>query len=146
MLAKYGAEGQAEGLALAEQAFRRALEIDPDLPVAHNFYTYFEIEEKGRASEAMVRLLERVKAVAIGDAFDGGDGAAFSFDAEYEAGGNDAAVEYDGASAAIAVVAAFLCAGEVEDVAEAFEEALARLAQELDGLSVDGSAHADFFV
>jgi hypothetical protein len=36
------------------------LEIDPDLPVAHNFYTYFEIEEKGRAPEAMTRLLERV--------------------------------------------------------------------------------------
>jgi non-specific serine/threonine protein kinase len=60
VLAKYGAEGQVESIALAEQAFRRALEIDPDLPVAHNFYTYFEIEERGRAPEAMVRLLERV--------------------------------------------------------------------------------------
>ncbi|HEU4523755.1 MAG TPA: protein kinase [Gemmatimonadales bacterium] len=60
VLAKYGAEGQAESIALAEEAFRRALEIDPDLAVAHNFYTYFEIEEKARAPEAMVRLLERV--------------------------------------------------------------------------------------
>ncbi|HEY7614476.1 MAG TPA: protein kinase [Gemmatimonadales bacterium] len=60
VLAKYGAEGRAESIGLAEEAFRRALEIDPDLPVAHNFYTYFEIEEKGRAPEAMVRLLERV--------------------------------------------------------------------------------------
>ena len=61
VLAKYGAEGQAESIRLAEEAFRRSLEIDPDLPVAHNFYTYFEIEEKGRAPEAMVRLLERVQ-------------------------------------------------------------------------------------
>ena len=58
--AKYGAEGNAESLALAEEAFRRALEINPDLPIAHNFYTYFEIEEQGRAPEAMVRLLQRV--------------------------------------------------------------------------------------
>ncbi|MGH7581089.1 MAG: hypothetical protein ACREM9_12995, partial [Gemmatimonadales bacterium] len=37
-----------------------ALEINPDLPIAHNLYTYFEIEEQGRAPEAMVRLLQRV--------------------------------------------------------------------------------------
>jgi len=60
VLAKYGAEGSTESITLAEQAFRRALEIDPDLAVAHNFYTYFEIEEKARAPEAMVRLLERI--------------------------------------------------------------------------------------
>jgi eukaryotic-like serine/threonine-protein kinase len=60
VLAKYGVEGRAESLALAEAAFRRALEINPDLPLAHNFYTYFEIEERGRAPEAMLRLLERV--------------------------------------------------------------------------------------
>jgi len=60
VMAKYGAEGQAENLTLAEAAFRRALEISPDLPIAHNFYTYFEIEERARAPEAMLRLLERV--------------------------------------------------------------------------------------
>jgi tetratricopeptide (TPR) repeat protein len=60
VLAKYGVEGRNESITLAEEAFRRALEIDPDLAVAHNFYTYFEIEEKARAPEAMVRLLERV--------------------------------------------------------------------------------------
>jgi non-specific serine/threonine protein kinase len=60
VLGKYGAEGGAETIALAEEAFRRALEIDPDLALAHNLYTYFEIEEKARAPEAMVRLLERV--------------------------------------------------------------------------------------
>jgi eukaryotic-like serine/threonine-protein kinase len=60
VLAKYGAENNAETLALAEEAFRRALEINPELPIAHNFYTYFEIEEQGRAPEAVVRLLQRV--------------------------------------------------------------------------------------
>jgi serine/threonine protein kinase/tetratricopeptide (TPR) repeat protein len=57
VLAKYGSERREESIALAQEAFRRALEIDPTLPVAHNFYTYFEIEELGRATEAMVRLL-----------------------------------------------------------------------------------------
>jgi non-specific serine/threonine protein kinase len=60
VLAKYGVEGRAESLALAEEAFHRALELNPDLPLAHNLYTYFEIEERGRAPEAMLRLLERV--------------------------------------------------------------------------------------
>ena len=60
VLGKYGSDGQSENLALAEEAFRRALEINPDLPLAHNLYTYFEIEERGRAPEAMLRLLERV--------------------------------------------------------------------------------------
>jgi len=60
VLAKYGAEEQSASLALAGDAFRKALEINPDLPLAHNFYTYYEIEEQGRAPEAMVRLLERV--------------------------------------------------------------------------------------
>ncbi len=65
VLAKYGVENQSETLALAEQAFHRALEISPDLPLAHNFYTYFEIEERGRAPEAMLRLLERVGTGAV---------------------------------------------------------------------------------
>jgi eukaryotic-like serine/threonine-protein kinase len=60
VLAKYGSEGGSEALRLAEEAFRRALEINPELPIAHNFYTYFEIEEQARAPEAMVRLLQRV--------------------------------------------------------------------------------------
>jgi TolB-like protein len=60
VLAKYGSEGGSEALKQAEEAFRRALEINPELPIAHNFYTYFEIEEQGRAPEAVVRLLQRV--------------------------------------------------------------------------------------
>ena len=55
VLGKYGAEEQERSIALAGDAFRKALEINPDLPVAHNFYTYYEIEEQGRAPEAMAK-------------------------------------------------------------------------------------------
>ena len=64
ILARYGAEGQDEHLRKADQAFRRALEINPDLSVAHNLYTNFEIESLGRAKEAVARLLGRTRAQA----------------------------------------------------------------------------------
>ena len=54
---KYRA-GSAEVLASADNAFRRALELDPDLPLAHNLYSQVQVEQ-GRALEAMQRLLER---------------------------------------------------------------------------------------
>lgn len=41
---------------LAEDAFRRALELNPDLPIAHRYLTHFEAE-RGRAGEAIARLL-----------------------------------------------------------------------------------------
>ena len=46
--------------AAAELAFTRALELNPDLPVAHSLYSYLEVE-LGRAEEAMVRLLGRIE-------------------------------------------------------------------------------------
>ena len=49
----------AEDFALAEAAFRRAFELNPDLSLAHNLYTQIE-SDLGRAQEAMVRLLHRV--------------------------------------------------------------------------------------
>jgi serine/threonine protein kinase/tetratricopeptide (TPR) repeat protein len=45
-----------ESLEQAEGSFKRALEIDPDLPVAHMFYAQLEAET-GRATQAMVRLI-----------------------------------------------------------------------------------------
>jgi tetratricopeptide (TPR) repeat protein len=65
VLAKYGTEGQAETIRLAEEAFHRALEINPDLPIAHNLFTYFELEERGRAADSVVRLLGQVKSGAV---------------------------------------------------------------------------------
>ncbi|MGH9349471.1 MAG: protein kinase domain-containing protein [Vicinamibacterales bacterium] len=43
----------------AEHAFRRALELNPDLPIAHNLYSYLETE-RGRAELAMTRVLDRL--------------------------------------------------------------------------------------
>jgi serine/threonine-protein kinase len=61
LLAKFGDPGGAqESLAKAEQAVTRALGINPDLSMAHNVYAQIEVEA-GRAREAMVRLLERVR-------------------------------------------------------------------------------------
>jgi hypothetical protein len=51
----------AANRASAEQALKRALAINPDLSLAHNLYAQFEVEA-GRAREAMVRLLDRVRA------------------------------------------------------------------------------------
>jgi eukaryotic-like serine/threonine-protein kinase len=44
----------------AQQAFRRALELNPDLGLAHNLYTNLEVE-LGQAEAAMVRLLDRAR-------------------------------------------------------------------------------------
>ena len=49
----------AEYFEKAEAAFRRALELNPDLSLAHHLYAYLELD-LGRAQEAMLRLLERV--------------------------------------------------------------------------------------
>jgi len=45
----------------AEDAFRRALALSPELPVAHRFYTHFE-SEHGRSDAAVSRLLQHAKA------------------------------------------------------------------------------------
>jgi len=61
VLAKYKAEDSRRNIARAEAAFRRALELNPDLSLAQNLSVYLEAD-LGRAQEAMLRLLERVKA------------------------------------------------------------------------------------
>ena len=47
-----------EYFAQAKASFTRALELNPDLPVAHNLYTNFEVEI-GQAEAAVVRLVKR---------------------------------------------------------------------------------------
>ena len=59
--AKYGHGDTERERVEAKEAFERALELDPDLAVAHNFYAYFEIEELGRPEDAMSRLLRQVR-------------------------------------------------------------------------------------
>ena len=46
----------SENMARADEAYRRALELDPDLPEAHKLYAHREAEI-GRARDALVRLL-----------------------------------------------------------------------------------------
>ena len=60
VVAMYSDQGADENYALAEAAFRRALELNPDLSIAHNLFTVFELET-GRAREAMLRLLDRAR-------------------------------------------------------------------------------------
>jgi eukaryotic-like serine/threonine-protein kinase len=60
-IGKYGRKPDAGSLyQQAEEAFQRAFSLSPDLPLAHNLYTYMEVET-GRASDATLRLLGRLK-------------------------------------------------------------------------------------
>jgi TolB-like protein len=49
-----------ENLARGAEALQRALELNPDLSLAHNIYAHVEVDA-GRARDAVVRLLERVR-------------------------------------------------------------------------------------
>jgi serine/threonine protein kinase/tetratricopeptide (TPR) repeat protein len=60
VMAKYLEDNPKENLLRAADAFHRALEINPDLSLAHNLYVYLEVE-MGRAKEAMTRLLDRAR-------------------------------------------------------------------------------------
>jgi serine/threonine protein kinase/tetratricopeptide (TPR) repeat protein len=60
ILAKFFDTNPEEGLHRAESAFIRALEINPDLSVAHDLYAHLEVD-LGRAQHAMTRLLERAQ-------------------------------------------------------------------------------------
>jgi tetratricopeptide (TPR) repeat protein len=53
-------EDSGENLKRTEETFNRAFALNPDLPVAHNFYTSVECDQ-GHAQKAMSRLLERAR-------------------------------------------------------------------------------------
>jgi eukaryotic-like serine/threonine-protein kinase len=55
LIGKLGGGG-SEDLARADASLQRALELNPDLPLAHNLTAQMDID-RGRAREAMVRLL-----------------------------------------------------------------------------------------
>ena len=57
LIAKWSGEPE-EDLVRAKNALERALQLSPDLPVAHHLYAQLEADF-GRAQEAMVRLLGR---------------------------------------------------------------------------------------
>jgi tetratricopeptide (TPR) repeat protein len=58
-MGKYGLD-PGQNLDKAEKAFQRALELNPDSSLAHNLYAHLEAE-RGRAQDAMLRLLDRVR-------------------------------------------------------------------------------------
>ena len=60
VMAKYLETGRHEELDRAEAAFRRALELNPDLAIAHKLYAQFEVD-RGRAHDAMMRLVSRAR-------------------------------------------------------------------------------------
>jgi serine/threonine protein kinase/tetratricopeptide (TPR) repeat protein len=51
--------GSLEGLASADDAFSKALQVNPDLTLAHHLYTHLQVDQ-GRTLEAMQRLLARL--------------------------------------------------------------------------------------
>jgi serine/threonine protein kinase/tetratricopeptide (TPR) repeat protein len=60
VIGKYLEADSAPSYAAAEDAFRRALAINPDLPLTHHLYAYFETES-GRAEQSMLRVLDRLR-------------------------------------------------------------------------------------
>lgn len=59
VMSKYLSSGGTEGQKKAEAAFRQALDLNPDLAIAHKFYAQLEVD-LGRAGDAMARLIPRV--------------------------------------------------------------------------------------
>jgi tetratricopeptide (TPR) repeat protein len=63
VMAKYLTTGNEDGLKQANVAFRQALDLNPDLAIAHKFYAQLEVD-LGRAGDAMTRLLPRAQGAA----------------------------------------------------------------------------------
>lgn len=59
VLGMYSGEAPEDHYAQAQAAFTRALDLNPDLPLAHNLYTNLEVE-LGQAESAVLRLVRRV--------------------------------------------------------------------------------------
>lgn len=70
VMAKYLPTGAKDGLERAEAAFRQALDLNPDLAIAHKFYAQLEVD-LGRAAGAMTLLLPRAQGAADPELFAG---------------------------------------------------------------------------
>jgi serine/threonine-protein kinase len=60
LLAKYNLEGASENLLRAADAFRRSLDLNPDLTLALHLHANFEVE-RGACLETLARLLDRIR-------------------------------------------------------------------------------------
>ena len=90
-------------------------------------------------------LLQGVQLVAGGHAFDGGDGGTLGLGGQNEAGADHAAIERDGAGAAIAGAAALFGAGHSEAVAQDVQQGFIGGADEFHGIAVEGGGNLDRF-
>jgi DNA-binding winged helix-turn-helix (wHTH) protein len=70
VMAKYLPRGAGDGLERSEAAFRQALDLNPDLAIAHKFYAQLEVD-LGRAGDAIARLLPRARGAADPEVFAG---------------------------------------------------------------------------
>src|SRR5580658_1825959 len=70
VMAKYLPSETKAGLEKSEQAFRRALELNPDLALAHKPYAQLEVD-LGRAADAMARLIPRAQGSPDSELFAG---------------------------------------------------------------------------
>ena len=61
LIAKYQEDGSGTTPSLAIDALDRALALDPDLAAAHHLYAQIDVD-RGRAEDALIRLLERARA------------------------------------------------------------------------------------
>jgi eukaryotic-like serine/threonine-protein kinase len=52
--------GSREGLRAADEAFQKALQLSPDLPLTHHLYTHLQVDQ-GRTQDALKRLLQRAR-------------------------------------------------------------------------------------
>src|SRR5262245_11475476 len=82
--------------------------------------------------------LQRMKGVPLGKTLDGLDLAILGLDPEHQAGAYQPAIENDAAGAAVAGAAALLGAGQAEPVAQAVEQHLVGLADEVEPVAIDG--------
>ena len=60
VMGKYLPGGTQDSLVQAEGAFRRSLEVNPELAIAHKLFAQLEVD-LGRAHDAMLRLIERAQ-------------------------------------------------------------------------------------
>ncbi len=70
VIAKYLPSETKDGLRKAESAFKQALDLNPDLPIAHKSYAQLEVD-LGRASDAIRRLIPRTRGAADSEFFAG---------------------------------------------------------------------------
>ena len=81
----------------------------------------------------------------LGKAFDRFDLRPFGFWGQDDAAIHRQAVQQHGASAAVAVVAAFLRTGQVQRISKHFQQALPSLAEEFGRFAVDRRGDVEFF-